>query len=300
MTWAALHQAAPSVYPPLLLVSFLLVLVGYGTKAGLAPMHTWLPDAHSESPAPVSAMLSGALLNASMLGIARFLSVVRGTSINGFAHSAVVGFGIFSFFIASLFIVRQTGIKRLMAYSSIEHIGVQALGLGFGGVFGVAGALYHMLNHSLNKSLMFFGAGNAMRAYGTKEIPGIRHVLRVFPVSGTLWLLGAVGIAGAPPFALFLSEFTILRSGIAGRYRWAAVVFVVFLIVVFIGFLAHFRAMYFDDAPEQKVPRLTGVVWRTLPMWLAFVPLLVFGLWWPHSFWNIFAQIAHDLMGGTQ
>jgi hydrogenase-4 component F len=300
MTWAALHQAAPAVYPPLLLVSFLLVLVGYGTKAGLAPMHTWLPDAHSESPAPVSAMLSGALLNASMLGIARFLSVVRGTSINGFAHSAVVGFGIFSFFIASLFIVRQTGIKRLMAYSSIEHIGVQALGLGFGGVFGVAGALYHMLNHSLNKSLMFFGAGNAMRAYGTKEIPGIRHVLRVFPVSGTLWLLGAVGIAGAPPFALFLSEFTILRSGIGGPYRWAAVVFVVFLIVVFIGFLAHFRAMYFDDAPEQQVPRLTGVVWRTLPMWLAFVPLLVFGLWWPHSFWNIFAQIAHDLMGGTQ
>jgi hydrogenase-4 component F len=300
MTWAALHQAAPSVYPPLLLVSFLLVLVGYGTKAGLAPMHTWLPDAHSESPAPVSAMLSGALLNASMLGIARFLGVVRGSSINGFAHSAVVGFGIFSFFIASLFIVRQTGIKRLMAYSSVEHIGVQALGLGFGGVFGVAGALYHMLNHSLNKSLMFFGAGNAMRAYGTKEIPGIRHVLRVFPVSGTLWLLGAVGIAGAPPFALFLSEFTILRSGIAGRYRWAAVVFVVFLIVVFIGFLAHFRAMYFDDAPEQQVPRLTGTIWRTLPMWLAFVPLLVFGLWWPHSFWNIFAQIAHDLMGGTQ
>ena len=300
MTWAALHQAAPSVYPPLLLVSFLLVLVGYGTKAGLAPMHTWLPDAHSESPAPVSAMLSGALLNASMLGIARFLGVVRGSSINGFAHSAVVGFGIFSFFIASLFIVRQTGIKRLMAYSSVEHIGVQALGLGFGGVFGVAGALYHMLNHSLNKSLMFFGAGNAMRAYGTKEIPGIRHVLRVFPVSGTLWLLGAVGIAGAPPFALFLSEFTILRSGIAGRYRWAAVVFVVFLIVVFIGFLAHFRAMYFDDAPEQQVPRLTGTVWRTLPMWLAFLPLLVLGLWWPRSFWNIFAQIAHDLMGGAQ
>jgi hydrogenase-4 component F len=300
MTWAALHQAAPSVYPPLLLVSFLLVLVGYGTKAGLAPMHTWLPDAHSESPAPVSAMLSGALLNASMLGIARFLGVVRGTSINGFAHSAVVGFGIFSFFIASLFIVRQTGIKRLMAYSSVEHIGVQALGLGFGGVFGVAGALYHMLNHSLNKSLMFFGAGNAMRAYGTKDIPGIRHVLKVFPVSGMLWLLGAVGIAGAPPFALFLSEFTILRAGIGGRYRWAAVVFVVMLIVVFIGFLAHFRAMYFDDAPEQPVPRLAGTVWRTLPMWLAFIPLLVFGLWWPHAFWEIFTEISRDLLGGAQ
>jgi hydrogenase-4 component F len=300
MTWAALHQAAPAVYPPLLLVCFLLVLVGYGTKAGLAPMHTWLPDAHSESPAPVSAMLSGALLNASMLGIARFLSVVRGTSIDGFAHSAVVGFGIFSFVIASFFIVRQSGIKRLMAYSSVEHIGVQALGLGFGGVFGVAGALYHMLNHSLNKSLMFFGAGNAMRAYGTKDIKGIRHVLKVFPVSGILWLLGAVGIAGAPPFALFLSEFTILRQGISGPYRWAAIVFVIFLIIVFIGFLAHFRAMYFDEAPEQPVSKLSGVFWRTLPMWLAFIPMLVFGLWWPHGFWDIFTKISRGLMGVTQ
>jgi hydrogenase-4 component F len=300
MTWAALHDSAPNVYPPLLLVSFLLVLVGYGTKAGLAPMHTWLPDAHSESPAPVSAMLSGALLNASMLGIARFLGVINGTSIVHFAHSAVVGFGIFSFVLAALFIVRQTGIKRLMAYSSVEHIGVQALGLGFGGPLGVAGALYHMLNHSLNKSLMFFGAGNAMRAYGTKEISGIRHVLRNFPVTGMLWLLGALGIAGAPPFALFLSEFTVLRAGIGGSYRWAAIVFVVVLIIVFVGFLAHFRAMYFDEAPEYEVSRLSGVVWRTLPMWLAFLPLLLLGLWWPHGLWNIFAKVYSGMIGGAQ
>lgn len=298
MTWAALHTSAPKVYPPLLLVSFLLVLVGYGTKAGLAPMHTWLPDAHSESPAPVSAMLSGALLNASMLGIARFLGVVTGTSVSRFAHAAVVGFGIFSFVLAILFIVRQTGIKRLMAYSSVEHIGVQALGLGFGGPLAMAGTLYHMLNHSLNKSLMFFGAGNAMRAYETKQISGIRRVLRVFPVSGILWLLGAVGIAGSPPFGLFLSEFTILRVGIAGRYRWTAVVFIIFLIVVFIGFLAHFRAMYFDEAPEQEVSRIGGVAWRVLPMWLAFLPLLLFGLWWPHGFWNIFHRAFVEVMGG--
>jgi hydrogenase-4 component F len=300
MTWAALRQSAPQVYPPLLLVSFLLVLVGYGTKAGLAPMHTWLPDAHSESPAPVSAMLSGALLNASMLGIARFLGVVTGTSVSRFAHSAVVGFGIFSFLLAAFFIVRQTGIKRLMAYSSVEHIGVQALGLGFGGPLGVAGALYHMLNHSLNKSLMFFGAGNAMRAYGSKEIKGIRRVLKVFPISGVLWLLGAIGIAGAPPFALFLSEFTILRAGIGGRYRWAAIVFVVFLIVIFIGFLSHFRAMYFDEASEPEIPRLPWTVWRTLPMWLAFLPLLLLGLWWPHGLWDIFHRVFLDVMGGGQ
>jgi len=300
MTWATLRSSAPKVYPPLLLVSFLLVLVGYGTKAGLTPMHTWLPDAHSESPAPVSAMLSGALLNASMLGITRFLGVVSGASITRFAHSAVVGFGIFSFALAALFIVRQTGIKRLMAYSSVEHIGVQALGLGFGGPLGVAGALYHMLNHSLNKSLMFFGAGNAMRAYGTKEISGIRHVLKTFPVSGMLWLLGAVGIAGAPPFALFLSEFTILRAGIGGRFRWVVIVFIVFLIVVFIAFLAHFRSMYFGEEPEREASRLPEAIWRTLPMWLAFLPLLLLGLWWPHGLWDVFAKIYSGLLGGAQ
>ncbi len=299
MTWTALHQSAPQVYTPLLTVSFLLVLVGYGTKAGLAPMHTWLPDAHSESPAPVSAMLSGALLNASMLGIARFLAVVDGTRTSRFAHSAVVSFGIFSFVLAALFIVRQTDVKRLMAYSSVEHIGVQALGLGFGGVLGIAGTLYHMLNHSLNKSLMFFGSGNAMRAYGTKEIGGIRSVLRTFPASGTLWLLGAVGIAGAPPFALFLSEFTILRAGMAGRFRWAAVLFVIFLIVVFIGFLSHFRSMYFDEtaAPGAK---LSGLVWRALPMWLAFAPILVLGLWWPQRLWSVFARISSSMVGVAQ
>jgi len=300
MTWAALRLSAPKVYPPLLLISFLLVLVGYGTKAGLAPMHTWLPDAHSESPAPVSAMLSGALLNASMLGIARFLGVVTGTSVSRFAHAAVVGFGIFSFVIAILFIVRQTGIKRLMAYSSVEHIGVQALGLGFGGPLGMAGALYHMLNHSLNKSLMFYGAGNAMRAYRSKDIGSIRRVLKVFPVSGILWLLGAIGIAGAPPFALFLSEFTVLRAGMQGSYRWAAIVFVLLLIVVFIGFLAHFRAMYFDEAPEGDIARLPWTAWRTLPMWMAFLPLLVLGLWWPHGLWIIFHQVFHSVMGGSQ
>jgi hydrogenase-4 component F len=113
-------------------------------------------------------------------------------------------------------------------------------------------------------------------------------------------LLGAVGIAGAPPFALFLSEFTILRAGIGGRYRWAAVLFVVFLIIVFIGFLAHFRAMYFDAAPEEQHARVSGLVWRTLPMWLAFLPLLVLGLWWPRALWDIFTRISYDVLGGGQ
>ena len=153
-----------------------------------------------------------------------------------------------SLLVGALFIVRQNGIKRLMAYSSVEHMGVVALGFGFGGLFGVAGALYHMLNHSLNKSLMFFGAGNVMRSYGTKEIGQIRGVWTHFPVQGGLWLAGAAAITGAPPFGLFLSEFVILRAGFERGYDWAVYAMVVLLIVIFIGFLNHFRAMYFIAA----------------------------------------------------
>ena len=183
MTWDALRQAAPKMNSALAALSFLLVLVGYGTKVGLAPMHSWLPDAHSESPAPISAMLSGALLNSAMLGIVRYLTIADAAHTGTLARTALVAFGVLSLLVGALFIVRQHGVKRLMAYSSVEHMGVVALGFGFGGPLGVAGALYHMLNHSLNKSLMFFGAGNVMRSYGSKEIAGIRRRLGV--LSGT-------------------------------------------------------------------------------------------------------------------
>jgi hydrogenase-4 component F len=166
MTWDALRQAAPQMNPTLVILSYLLVLAGYGTKVGLAPMHTWLPDAHSESPAPISAMLSGALLNAAMLGIVRFLNIAEAAPTGILPRAVLVVLGITSLLIGALFIVHQESIKRLMAYSSVEHMGVVALGFGFGGALGIAGALYHMLNHSLNKSLMFFGAGNVMSANG--------------------------------------------------------------------------------------------------------------------------------------
>jgi len=299
MTWQTLRDVAPHMNPVLLKLGFLLVLVGYGTKVGLAPMHTWLPDAHSEGPAPVSAMLSGALLNTAMLGIVRFLAVTDAAGIGWLPRTALVVLGILSVLIGALFIVRQEGVKRLMAYSSVEHMGILALGFGFGGVLGIAGALYHMLNHSLNKSLMFFGAGNVMRRYGTKEMLAIRRVLHEFPVSGLLWLAGAVAITGAPPFGLFLSEFSILRAGFSGPNLWAAIVMLVLLIVIFIGFLRHFGAMYFGRQPESAPKGTIISAWCVLPMWLALIPLLVLGLWWPDGLMQIFMNIAHGLMGGT-
>ncbi len=299
MTWETLRQVAPRLNPALVSLSFLLVLIGYGTKVGLAPMHTWLPDAHSEGPAPVSALLSGALLNTAMVGIVRYLVVADAAGISRLARGTLLALGGFSLFVAALFIVRQKGVKRLMAYSSVEHMGVIALGFGFGGPLGVAGALYHMLNHSLNKSAMFFGAGSVMRAYQTKRIPGIRHVMRYMPVLGGLWLAGAVAITGAPPFALFLSELTIIRAGLAGSQYFLIALMAILLIVIFIGFLNHFRTMYFENGAmgDRKVVPISG--WCIVPMWLALVPLLVMGLWWPHLLWEHFQTIAHALDAGA-
>ncbi|MHB1670672.1 MAG: proton-conducting transporter transmembrane domain-containing protein [Acidiferrobacter sp.] len=298
MTWQSLRAVAPHVPPPLLMLSFLLVLIGFGTKVGLAPMHTWLPDAHSEGPAPISAMLSGALLNCAMLGLVRYLGVLEHAGLGALPHMLLIVFGLFSLLVAALFITRQTGAKRLMAYSSVEHMGVVALGFGFGGPLGVAGALFHMLNHSLNKCLMFFGAGNMMHAYGSKDMRAMRRVGDYFPVTGTLWLAGAVAITGTPPFALFLSEFTILRAGFSTSQWWAALGLGALLIVIFIGFLAHFRRMFYGAAPDHP-PHRTVSLWQTTPMWLSLLPLLVLGLWLPHGLWALFRHIAAGLRVGA-
>jgi len=304
LTWAALRSVAPQMNPTIALAAFLLVFIGFGTKVGLAPMHTWLPDAHSEGPAPVSAMLSGALLNTAMIGIARFINVADAAHLGLMPRTVVVVIGALSLAVAALFITRQTEIKRLMAYSSVEHMGVMTLGLGFGGPLGVAGALYHMLNHSLNKSLMFFGAGDAMHAFRSKRIGRIHYVLNAMPIAGALWVAGAVAITGAPPFGLFLSELTILRAGLAGPNEWAVFVMLILLVVIFVGFLNHFRSMYFGENPAAAATAVRTAhahgtaFWCVLPMWLALLPLIALGLWWPGAISHYFAVIAAQLGSG--
>ena len=296
LTWDVLKTIAPKINTVLLLPAFLLVLVGFGTKVGLAPMHTWLPDAHSEGPAPVSAMLSGALLNVAMLGIVRFLFIVNQTAIKNIADTILILLGIFSLTIAALFIINQKDMKRLMAYSSVEHMGVLALGFGFGGTFGIAGALYHMIGHSLNKSLMFFGAGNMMHMFHTKIMDNVSGILKKFPFSGMLWLMGAIAITGSPPFSLFLSEITVLRAGLSTINSWAVFMMALLLIVIFCGFLNHFRKMYFEQpncSVQQVHPKISA--WCIVPMILAIIPLLFLGLYWPHVLWNYFAVVNLQL-----
>ena len=295
MTWKALQEIAPRLNPAVVSLSFLLVLIGYGTKVGLAPMHTWLPDAHSEGPAPVSALLSGALLNTAMVGIVRYLTIADAAGVSTLARGTLLALGALSLFIAALFIVRQTGVKRLMAYSSVEHMGVIALGFGFGGPLGIAGALYHMLNHSLNKSAMFFGAGVVMRTYRTKRMRGIHHLMERLPTLSVLWLTGAVAITGAPPFALFLSELTIIRAGLSASRYFLIGLMAVLLIIIFVGFLNHFRNMYFEGGQTGNRTPARVSRWCLVPMWLAVAPLLIMGLWWPPSLWDHFQTIAQAL-----
>ena len=296
LTWSGLKSVAPLMEIHIFVIGFIFVLVGFATKVGLAPMHTWLPDAHSEGPVPASAMLSGALLNTAMLSLVRFVSIMDQTSLGILGHTLLVILGALSLLVAGLFLSSQTLVKRLMAYSSLEHMGVIAIGFGFGGVLGVAGAMYHMINHSLNKSMMFFGCGNAMCAYDTKYMADIRGILKVFPKSSILWFLGAVAITGAPPGALFLSEFTILRAGFLTDNSWAAFFMLVMLIIIFCAFMKHFFAMYQGEPnipTKAKNFKLSG--WHFFPMLIALSALFVFGFWWPEGFWNYFVNTANFL-----
>ena len=204
---------------------------------GLAPLHTWLPDAHSEAPSLVSALLSGALLNCAFVGILRAFEVTAAAGHLLFAQDLLVLFGLVSMTFAAVFIIGQADYKRMLAYSSVEHIGILALGTGLGGA-AVFGSMLHAVNHSLTKATLFMVAGNILAVYKTKTASEVRGVLSSIPASGLLWAAGILAITGFPPFGTFLSEFTILKAGIEqGRY-FVAVAYLVLLAIIFIGMSA--------------------------------------------------------------
>jgi hydrogenase-4 component F len=277
--------------------AFILLLVGYGTKMGLAPLHTWLPDAHSESPSAVSALLSGALLNCAFLGILRGVQVCQAAGQGDFARSLLVVFGLVSMGVAAVFLTAQTDYKRMLAYSSVEHMGILALGIGIGGG-GIFGAMFHMVNHSVAKAMLFLLAGNILGAYGTKSIDEVRGVLHRLPASGCLWVSGLLAITGTPPFSLFLSEFLIARAAIeSGRLALAA------------GFLALlawiFAAMSWSMLRiAQGMPPAPGSGARAEPF-LAIAPpaalavvTLLLGLFVPGPLLSLLRQAA-AVLGGS-
>jgi hydrogenase-4 component F len=238
-------------------LAFVLSVVGFGTKVGFVPVHTWLPDAHSEAPAPVSALLSGSLLTAALYAILRFFQVTVATGQRSFAEHVLIVFGVLSLVVASLFVIRQGNYKRLLAYSSIEHMGIIALGVGFGAPLAVAGALLHVLTHASAKGLAFFGSGSLLRGYDTKEVDGITDAGRTMPWTGPMFLAAALALSGLPLSGVFRSEFEIVAGGFAKPQYVGVTLLLVFVNLAFFGIIWHAARMVLGRAPalDPDVPR---------------------------------------------
>ncbi|WDC85174.1 proton-conducting transporter membrane subunit [Caloramator sp. mosi_1] len=237
-------------------IAFTLIFVGIGTKAGFAPMHTWLSDGHSEAPSPISAMMSGILLNLALYVVVRFYVIIKNIDNLQNFNKLFVIFGVLSLFISSFSILKQNNYKRLLAFSSVENIGIISLGIGFGGYFGLFAAVLHSIIHAFGKTLLFLVAGNILENYKTKRIDKIHYLFKFMPINSAFLILGMLIITGAPPFASFFSEYYILISGIKSGHFIATIIYALCLLIVFAGFLVAFMKMIYTKQNDVEVVKL--------------------------------------------
>ena len=260
-------------------LAFLLALLGYGTKVGLFPVHTWLPDAHSEAPTPVSALLSGSLLAVSFYAILRFYQFTAAALGSSLPRDALLAFGVASLLLAALYVFGQRDVKRLLAYSSVEHMGILAIGVGFGAPVALAGVMLHVLAHAAAKGNAFMGAGVLTVKYGTKEISAMRGGLDLLPWSGPLFLLAVFALAAMPPSGIFRSEFQIVYGGLGSGNYAAAAVLIVLGTVAFFGLTASATHMLFTPAPaQQTLTRGEPSAWMVAPVLAGIAVLFILGI----------------------
>jgi hydrogenase-4 component F len=294
LNWSVLAGSAARFDRTVMRLAFILVLLGYGTKAGLAPMHTWKPDAYGEAPAPVAALLAASVLNCAIYALARFYVLAVRCLGPSFPSQLLILFGLLSIGIAVPFILVQRSYRRLLAYSSIDHGGIMVLALGFGGALGALGMLLHMTFHSIAKPLLFFCAGNVQQHIGNdslKKLPG--GLLRVLPVSAPVFLLAALAVTGTPPFSLFQSEFVILRAGFAAGHTGVAMLFVALLVAIFAGFFYHISQLVLGPPPETAAGEPCR--WKTFPVIGLFAIVLAMGLWLPGPLYSLVEGAARIL-----
>ena len=289
-----LRSNARHLNVPWFKAAFVLLLVGYGTKMGLAPFHTWLPDAHSEAPSVASALLSGALLNCAFLGILRTQEICVAGGLADFSDRLLLVFGLLSMAVAAVFISGQTDYKRMLAYSSVEHMGILAVGVGLGGA-AVFGAVLHVINHSLTKAMLFMVAGNLLAVYQSKSTRHVTGALRVLPVSGMLWLLGLFAITGSPPFGPFLSEFIILKAALDQGQVFVAVAYLAILAVILAAMAAPALAMAQGTAGDNVVVAPgRSIALSAVPAILG-IAVLVMGVYVPPVITRALKEAAHLL-----
>lgn len=291
-----LYQAARPLPMHLLLLAFVLVLVGYGTKVGLAPMHFWLPDAHSQAPSPISAMLSGALLSTALYGILRIVIIVDRAGGGSFVSHVTLAFGLLSLVVAFPFLLLQHDIKRMLAFSSVEQMGILVFGIGIGGPAGLLAVVLQMFNHAMTKSTLFMTAGNFVQHYGTKNMRRMGGGLRRFPFTGTVFLIATVALVGAPPFALFTSEFALAAAGFANNHAIVTIIFLLLLAAMFGVVIYQAGRVLFGKAPGHERHVATDP-WTTWPLLIPLSFVVVLGVFIPHSLQLLFHQAALVLGG---
>ncbi|MDP4093108.1 MAG: hydrogenase 4 subunit F [Bacillota bacterium] len=256
LDWTSLYQNAKALDSSILKLAFIFILIGFGTKAGLAPMHTWLPDAHSQAPSPISAMLSGVLLNSAMYAIIRTVSILNKNLGNSeYSGRLLIIIGLLSMAAAAIFIITQKDYKRLLAYSSIEHMGIISLSIGMFTPASIFAALLHTINHSLTKSMLFLSSGSVLLKYDTRQISRIRGVLKTLPVSGTAMLLGLFAIAGTPPFSVFTSEFYVIAAAFGAKKYLVGILVMLFLALVFAGIAFTMLRMFYPGEKSSRVSK---------------------------------------------
>jgi hydrogenase-4 component F len=281
-------------------LAFLLALLGYGTKVGLFPVHTWLPDAHSEAPTPVSALLSGSLLAVSFYAILRYYEFTAAALGSGFPRDALLAFGVASLLLASLYVFGQRDLKRLLAYSSIEHMGILAIGVSFGAPVALAGVMLHVLAHAAAKGNAFMGAGVFTVKYGTKQIARMRGALDLLPWSGPLFLLAVFALSALPPSGIFRSEFQIVAGGLASGNDAAAAVLVVLVTVTFFGLTSATTRILLTPAPRSlsaaaSVERGEPSAWMVVPAVAGIAVLFVLGLHPPGELTGLISRAVTEL-----
>jgi hydrogenase-4 component F len=298
MSWSVLVEIADKFNPTAMRLAFVMVLLGYGTKAGLAPMHTWKPDAYAEAPVPAATMLGAAFVNCAIYSIMRFDVLAEKCLGHEFPSQLLIGFGVFSILLAAPFVLVQRNFRRLLAYSSIDHAGIMVAALGFGGKLGALGAMLHMVFHAVSKPLMFFSAGNVQQHFGSPYFRKVHGVVHTLPWTGGLFLLATFAVTGTPPFSVFQSEFTALSAALASDHPWAAGLFVFGVVTVFVGFLLHMSKMNLG-APQETAPPARECPWKLGAMLLVAAVILTFGFWLPGTIVELVNQSAH-ILGGMQ
>lgn len=292
-----LVAGARGLEPSLLRSAFIFLLVGYGTKMGLAPLHSWKPDTYGEAPSLVGGLMAGALTSCAFLGVARITEVVAAAGLLSFAQPLLLGFGMVSLLVAAAFMIGQTDLKRLLAYSSVEHMGLLVLGLGLGGG-GAYGTVLHLVNNALTKGVVFLAVGNVVLATGSASAQHTRGMLRRLPVSGVLLFLGLFAVTGSPPFGPFLSEFTLLQAAFAQGHPWIALGVVLLLAIIFVGMAAALLEVLYAPSEGEAPEPVRESWWLVGGPILLLAGVLVLGLWVPPGLHVVLQQAAVRLGGG--